>query len=154
MGTISSLSSVSTLSWSWASLCAATSRSTTARRAFSKQITLSAQGSPPPHCTRCTLEICVEASSASIGSVTPKAALARRGVNRPVTQEQRSLMASWRRLGRPQPENHSLRPSILCSEGTFIMCMLRKVSDAGATPYERRPVRFLTPLGRLAFRPR
>ena len=92
VGTISSLSSVSTLSWSCASFCAAASRSTIARRTFSKQTTLSAQGSPPPHCTRCTLEICVEASSASIGSVTPKAALARRGVNRPVTQEQRTLM--------------------------------------------------------------
>ena len=95
VGTISSLSSVSTLSWSCASFCAAASRSTIARRTFSKQMTLSAQGSPPPHCTRCTLEICVEASSASIGSVTPKAALARRGVNRPVTQEQRSLMVGW-----------------------------------------------------------
>ena len=37
-----------------------------------------------PHCTRSTLEICVEASSASIGSVTPKAAFARRGVNSPL----------------------------------------------------------------------
>ena len=40
------------------------------------------------------MEICVEASSALIGSVTPKAALARRGVNRPVTQEQSAHIAA------------------------------------------------------------
>ena len=116
VGTISSLSSVSTLSWSCASFCAAASRSTIARRTFSKQMTLSAQGSPPPHCTRCTLEICVEASSASIGSVTPKAALARRGVNRPVTQEQRSLMVGWTDCFRTS-ERANTAPRPVCEMG-------------------------------------